>query len=527
VSVPGSPTGETTLEVSENWGGVSAGGQDITDVTATDASGAPLAMSRPAPYQVVVQHAPGATFALNYAFPVNNNQDQTDPGESRRPLMNAHLFRAVGHLGLMVPTFISDEVPCTIHLGWDGFDAAGWRTVSSWGAGTSDRTITTTLFEFTDGLFLAGDFRLITRDIQGYPLTITVAGDDWDFTPEAFADACEYIVEHERLFFDDIAHEFYWISLVPVGPVDQPGRNIGGSGLTHCFSLSIAPNTAFTPEDGSASPIITLLAHEMFHEWNGKLIRREDPEQLVYWFSEGFTDFYARRLCYRGGLIDETQYAQSVTTTVQRYSTNPFRDAPNTRIREDFWNDRDVQKLPYYRGDIVAMLLDGAIRRESGGAKSLDDVMRRVADNARAGGIITTDNLFETFSQFADAATIDTLRNMVEHGGLPALDGLLAPCLVLEPTAVDMFDPGFDLEPSMQEKTVVGVRPGSPAAQAGLEDGMTLKKWSVRRGDTTQPVTLTVVVDGTERDISFYPRGAAVQSYTATVAESARDCPSL
>ncbi len=526
-TLPGGPDGTTTLKVDAEWGGVRAGGEDIGDVTVTDAAGHALATTRPAPSRIVVTHAPGATLSVTYSLAANDHQVQMDPGESRRPIVNPHLFRAVGHLGMLRPAFIDDQAPCIVHIGWDGFDAAGWRVVSSWGAGTGDRTATTTLFDFADALYVAGDIRLITRDVHGYPLTITVAGDDWAFTPDAFADQCVRVVATERAFFDDFANDFYWISLVPTGPVDQKGRNIGGTGLLNCFSLSVGPNTVLVPDDGTESAMIMVLAHEMFHEWNGHVIRREDPEELLYWFSEGFTDFYSRRLRYRGGIIDAAQYAASVTQTLEHYATSPVRDEPNTRILADFWNDRDVQKLPYDRGDIVAMMLDADIRRASGGTKSLDDVMRELVVKARAGALVSTESLFATFSEVADSASLATIRDLVENGGLPALGQPFAPCLSIQPAEASRYDVGFDLTQSMKDRKIVGLRAGSAAEAAGLKNGMTLDKWSITNGDVTRPVELTVIVDGQSRVISYYPRGESMPSFRATVTGSLKDCASL
>ena len=444
VELPGAPGGETTLEVDEEWGGVRAGGVDIAGVTATDASGTPLTVARPVPYRIVISHAPGALIHLSYAFAANDYQAQTDSGEYRRPIVNPHLFRAVGHVALLRPTYISDKAPCRVRLGWDGFDEAGWRVVSSWGAGTGDRTVAVSLFDLSDALYVAGDIQLMTRDIHGYPLTISVAGSAWSFTPDAFADVCARIVALERGFFDDYARHFYWISLVPTGPLDQEEVSVHGTGLINCFSLSVSPNASLELAESSSNSLVSVIAHEMFHDWNGILIRQGDPEELVYWFSEGFTEFYARRLRYRGGFIGAAQYAESVGETLEKYAASPARDEPNTRIREDFWNDPDVQKLPYYRGDIVAMLLDHAIRRKSGGTQSLDDVMRLLADTApsRSEGF-TSDDLFAIFAGFADEASLQSLRNLVANGGVPDLNGLFAPCLAIEPAGDGNAAPAY------------------------------------------------------------------------------------
>lgn len=524
----GSAEGVTTLEMSDAWGGADGGGEDMVGVTATGADGRALKMSRPAPHQVVVEHAPGASIEVTYAFPANDYQAQRDRSIFRRPIMNAHLFRTVGHLGLLRPLSIDQEAPCAVTLAWDGFEAAGWHVLSSWGAGEERRAFTASVTDLGEALYLAGDITVITRDIHGYPLTITVEGDQWGFTPEAFADACARVVGVERGFFNDYERDFYWISLVGTGLPLEDGYSIGGTGLRNCFSLSCAPNTKLRDADGSVGELVRILAHEMFHDWNGVTMRREQPEELMYWFSEGFTDFYARRLMYRGGLIDRERYASSASHTLELYATSPVRDEPNARVLKDFWNDRHVQKLPYYRGDIVAMILDENIRRVSGATRSLDDVMRELLEVSRSGVLLNVDNVMTAFAKYADEETVTSIRRIVTDGGMPHLPrDLFAPCLTLEPRDVYRFDLGFDFKESMEEKTVTGVRDGSAAAAAGLRDGMPLKGWSVHGDDINKEAVFQVLIDSVKTDIRYYPRGAPVPSYRLIPAGGADACDSL
>lgn len=528
MGLPGADDGMTILEVVRDWGGVNAGGEDISNVVATDVSGKTLEVIRPRPDSVVVRHAPGAAIMVSYAFTSNDHQAQRERSTFRRPILNDHLFRTVGHLGLLSPRHIDQQTTCTVQLSWDGFDAAGWHVVSSWGVGSQARTITASPRDLSEALYLAGDFSLLTRDIRGYPLTITVSGDQWGFTHDEFADLCARIVDEERAFFDDFERDFYWVSLVGTGqPMDQ-GFSIGGTGLKNCFSLSATPNTTLTNEDGTTGELVRTLAHEMFHEWNGVNMRREEPEQLMYWFSEGFTDFYARRVMYRGGFIDRDAYAASASRTLKLYATSPMRDEPNARVLSEFWNDRHVQKLPYYRGDIVAMILDASIRQHSGGKSSLDDAMRELLRISRTGTLLNMENVFATFAKYANAATIASLRDVVENGGrfdIPR--DLFAPCLAVEAVDVYQFDVGFDLQTSMREKKVVGLREGTAAVAAGLHEGMTLKGWSVHGDNVNKEAVFQVLIDSVVTDIRYYPRGAPVPCVRVTPVEGEPDCTSL
>jgi hypothetical protein len=119
------------------------------------------------------------------------------------------------------------------------------------------------------------------------------------------------------------------------------------------------------PGSDDAARIALLLAHEHFHHWNGGKIRMEETEQLAYWFSEGFTDFFARRILLRCGLFDVAEYVRRLNESLALYWTEPMRHEKNARIAADFWKVQSIGELPYRRGDLVALLLDHEIRATS------------------------------------------------------------------------------------------------------------------------------------------------------------------
>lgn len=525
VTLDGMADGSTTLKVSDHWGGVNAGGEDITDVRATLASGDALQFLRPEPHRIEVHHPPGERITVSYAFAENDHQTQGDRADYRRPIVNDSLFRTVGRLGLLRPTGIDGDSLCTVRFQWEGFEAAGWQVVSSWGAGEDTREVAATTEDVAGALFVAGDVALLTRNIRGHPLTVTVAGDRWAFTPDEFADLCTRLVETERAFFDDFERDFYWVSLVPTGPPMEHGASIGGSGLKNCFSMSVTPNAGFNEGDLGGQELVRILAHEMFHEWNGHVMLRQEPEELLYWFSEGFTDYYARCFLYRDGFMDIGDYAASLSHSLEQYATNPLRDEPNERIMEAFWQSSDAHNLPYRRGDVVAMVLDASVRRRSGGRQSLDDVMRELLRAAREEGrSLSIDYLFRTFDEFADRKTVASLREIVENGGMPALeDDTFGPCFAITGVDVHVFDVGFDLQPSIRDRVVTGLRDDTEAYRAGLRNGMPLMRWSVYGGDPNKEAVFRVEVDGETKDIAYLPKGHAVTAHRVDPVEGPND----
>ena len=178
---------------------------------------------------------------------------------------------------------------------------AGWKVASSFSVEPEEASdATTTIHDFCQAVFLAGELRLLRRDIHGAPLWIAIAGTDWGFTDEAFADTAAKVVAAQRGFFADYAWPYFLISVIPVGRYNPRSTSKGGTGLTNSFAIFMTPKTGLAlDEDGRGVP--WLLSHELFHLWNGHRYRLEEPDQLGYWFSEGFTDYYARRLLLRAG----------------------------------------------------------------------------------------------------------------------------------------------------------------------------------------------------------------------------------
>jgi predicted metalloprotease with PDZ domain len=508
LALRGAPDGATDLEVSRSWGGVDTGGDDVLDVGVVDSQGRALEVEHPEPNLWRVHHAPDESLQVDYHFEPNEYQSDPSPDVNRRPILNAGLFHFLGHLGLVLPKHLEGDERRRVAFSWEGFAAAGWNVATSFGVGPEEYRVEARTSELAEAVYMAGDFRLLRRDVRGRPVHVAIQGKEWGFTDDAFADLASGVVGLERGFFDDFDYPYYLIALIAVGHVSPGTTSLGGSGLTKSFALAMLPGTKLDDDFARNRGVKGLLAHEMFHNWNGRVIERLDPEELVYWFSEGFTDFYARRLLYRGGLITREEYAGSLNRTLADLFTSPVREAPNERIRADFWRDRDVKRLPYLRGEVVAQLLDQALRHASGGRRNLDDFMRDLVRDARRGERISTASLLQRLRHQAGAETAERIRLVVEQGALPALDSqVLEPCLEMRVEPVRNFDLGFDYERSQHEHVVCGLRPSSKAAEAGLRDGQKILGWSVHFGDAEKPVTLRVRDDQGERGITYVPAG--------------------
>jgi predicted metalloprotease with PDZ domain len=512
----GDADGETELELEGPGGSVASPGKGVALVSA-NAGEAEVEGERLEAWRWRLSHAPGAELTATFEISPTDSRRTEDHRDRYLPILEPRLMHLIGSHALPLPAHVDEQAEGAIELAWSGFDEAGWSVLSSHGEGSEPRVVARTPAAFRSAVFLAGDWMVFERDVHGHPLAIAVFGDDWATSLTEFADLAARIVTAQREFFSDFERPYYLISLLPSGERRPGSVSMGGTGLSDSFALFLQRGSALDGRPSQGMSIPWLLAHEMFHDWNGHAISLAQPERLGYWFSEGFTDFYARRLLLRMGFLSPEEHAASWNDRFGEYAANPARNAPAARIEEGFWSDPDLGKLPYHRGDVVALLVDHRIRAASGGARSLDDLMRELVKRSRAGAQpYSVDQLLAAIGELAGPDCAEEVRRIVVDGETVVLPpDVGAPELVLERVELPGFDVGFDHESSMQSGRVTGVEPGSAAERAGLADGQRIAGWSVNFGDVDTPVRVRVREgeQGAEREIEYLPRGAGVLGY--------------
>ena len=146
----------------------------------------------------------------------------------------------------------------------------------------------------------------------------------------------------------------------------------GGAALTNSFLLTYG-ESAKDPEGLKGT-----LAHEMTHTWTS-------AGGVGQWYGEGNAVHYQALLPLRAGLITPDAYLKDINATARRYYTNALNGTPDGEIAARFWEDTRIRTLPYDRGALYFAVLDGKIRRASGGKRSLDDLIRVMVKARKAG----------------------------------------------------------------------------------------------------------------------------------------------
>ena len=277
----------------------------------------------------------------------------------------------------------------------------------------------------------------------------------------------------------------------------------GYGGLEHRNSCALLCRRDDLPQAGMKEPteayrrFLGLVSHEYFHAWNVKRIRPSAfvPYDLAHenytrllWAFEGFTAYYDDLLLARAGLLTQEQYldmlGRTITTVMQRASRlkqslgESSFDAWIKYYRQDENAPNSVVSY-YQKGSLVALALDLAIRNETRGRRSLDDVMRLLWRQYRAAGDhyagIGEDGIQEALAQATGLNLTRSLRAWTEGTSDPDLASLLQPCgirlqrkLALDPPHFALL--GLQLQ-SGGDGRIAQVFDGGPAQQAGLSAG--------------------------------------------------------
>ncbi len=413
------------------------------------------------------------------------------------PVLMPEYFEFTGSNAL-VRIQLDDGVSETANFDWEKLPPA-WALATSFGATSSPagrcQSHTGPWIEIEEGLYAAGDFRIHRFQIGRRPAFLAVRG-AWTFTDDEAIKQIQQVVGMVRNFWRDEKFPYF---LVTLKPYDRDHGSSNGTALTNAFWMYVS-------RLDSLSGLLPQLAHESFHAWNparmGNVPAGYD-ENLIKWFSEGGTEYYAQLLTYKAGWLSAPEYVKSLN--------QDLREFPNSTSE-------------YVRGRVISLWLDGTIRRESGGRHSLDDVMFEMVRNPRQP--LTLARILDTAGHYLSAESRELLKRVAtEHGNptAPEQIPMLRVCSSALLDSVPTFDLGLDLDRTLSTKVITGVVEDGPAFKAGLRNGQAMLSISVTRGEPERLAKFTVRSDAGTKPITFYPQGKPVAVWRYQL-DSTRSC---
>ena len=393
-----------------------------------------------------------------------------------------------------------------------------------------------------DSPFEVSDFKEISFAAQGKPHRIVFDGEG-NYDMQKTAADIKKIIDESYKIFGELPYKDY-LFIVNLR---------GGGGLEHLNSTALQFNRfGFTGERYKS--FLALVAHEFFHVWNVKRIRPDalgpfDYENENYtkllWVAEGATAYFESVLVERAGLISEKEFLAGKAAAFQALQNRPGRF--QTSLEEasfDAWikyyrqdeNSVNNQISYYDKGEIVNFLLDLEIRRSSGGAKSLDDVMRYLYDEYSKKGRNYTPEDYQKISEMMAGKSLEDFFSKYVRGTEEIdFDGILQGIglqLKAEANNANKSYIGANLAEEDGKLMVRSIPADTPAYEQGLNTGDQIVAVDGNRASQTfltnyigekkpgDKVKMTIFRFDRLRDIEFTLGGNIRKSYSIVPVES-------
>lgn len=201
-------------------------------------------------------------------------------------------------------------------------------------------------------------------------------------------------------------------------------------GLEHRDSTTLATPWAYFETADGYLDMLTLIAHEHFHAYNG---RRLTPSSLAtidfsaenytqeLWVIEGFTSHFDELNTHRAGRMTRAQWlARTAKALTQLHGVFGRTRQSLTEASHDAWvrlyrphaHTRNQTVSYYLKGSLVALAIDLSMRAATDGARGLDDVMQQLwSDWHHRGQSYTTASVLTIIGALSsDAVSTDAQR---------------------------------------------------------------------------------------------------------------------
>ena len=355
--------------------------RNLEDITASTPSGSPLSLhsTRKNRWRVATDGAD--SIVLTYRAYSREMSVRTNWVDSDFALVNG----APTFITIAEPTPRPHDVIVELASGWSRSvtalpPAPGGRT-NSYRAANFDTLL--------DSPIVAGTPAVYEFTVAGTPHYLVNVGEDDLWDEARAAEDVERLVREQHKLWGSIPYDRYvFLNLI----TESRG------GIEHKDSAVLMTSRWQMRDRERYLEWLTLVSHELFHAWNVKRLRPVelgpfDYENEVHtrslWVAEGLTVYYGALMVHRAGLSSRDEYFADLSAEIRRLQTTPGRLVQTVEQSSyDAWikyyrpneNSRNTTVSYYTKGAVIGFLLDAKLRRMTGGARSLDDVIRLAYD---------------------------------------------------------------------------------------------------------------------------------------------------
>lgn len=361
-----------------------------------------------------LENTQDGTRILKYDVLLDHDKVRWDAGQDEAPYLRSDNIFWTGRALFIVP-----EDAKSITVKFDLPDE--WGVSSPWEEiKRKSKTFKVKDFEdLTDSFLVIGTHARHTIKIKNLEMRLAI-GEHLKESELLIKDSVSKLLMFYADFFKGTPKERL---LLVMNSQDKSGSLDGGT-----FGRSISMLSGIKIKENNVGRWIGFIAHETFHLWNGELIRANSQE---YWFSEGFTNYFADIASIRLGFINQSKFINNLEFAYKRYFENSGKISLRAAGNKKFQN----QNLIYQGGQLVALALDLQIREATANKKSLDDVMRKiykkfgqtgekyaVKDILTIANNIAKKDFSSFFAKYIEGTELLPLETYLDYGGLKLIN---------------------------------------------------------------------------------------------------------
>lgn len=349
--------------------------QFVRNLVATSAKGRALPIEEHGNARWKVQTGSDLPIILNYEVVLNHDEMYWPVGPDEVPYVKDDCLFWIGRALFIVSSLNNIAVHFSL--------PTSWRASTPWQP-SSDEQSTFLLQDeedLTEAFILIGTHDEVVARVNDTEILLAIGGSLKESETTIQGAVREFIQACNQLFGGSPKSRI----LIVINPYDRP-QSLDGGVVGNSVSILAGDPLDSTNRNQWSQHFV----HEVFHIWNGSAIEPADQE---YWFSEGFTGYYAVVISTRLGFIDVQEFLARMEQEARYY----LAKVGQVSIRSAA-EDPAFSGLVQAGGILIAATLDVEIRKLTDNEKSLDDVMQRMFEefSTMGGRYYTVEDIVRT-----------------------------------------------------------------------------------------------------------------------------------